>query len=79
MHTSAQHCRALALKMRIMEHVTAAAIAHLSRLPALRWSLVDAYCCRDDVQAALRAKRHWSGRLGCRPVRELAAHLEKFM
>jgi hypothetical protein len=41
----AEHCRALtALKMRGVadpKSMTVAAIAHLSRLPRLRWSLVD--------------------------------------
>jgi hypothetical protein len=58
----AQHCRSLtALKMVQLDValVTPAAIAHLSRLPRLRWSLVDAAECNAAVESAVKTKQGW--------------------
>jgi hypothetical protein len=59
----AQHCHSLtALKMCNMHSasVTPAAVAHLSRLPRLRWSLVDAGGFHSSVTRAVKARRHWT-------------------
>jgi hypothetical protein len=42
------------------ERVTTAAVSHLSRLPRLHWSRVNALGSSLPVQAAVKAKRQWN-------------------
>jgi hypothetical protein len=54
-----QHCRSLtALKMRRL-FVSVGSVAHLAKLPYLRWSQVDAEGCRRTVQDAVKDRQRW--------------------